>query len=401
MALRFRKTFKLAPGVRWTVTGSGSSWNFGPRGASVSIGKRGVYANYGIPGTGLSYRERLDGRRSTPAPQAVAPATTRVSMTCGIDDDGVLTFTDSSGALISEAVVEVAKKQNRDTILSLIQRKCDELNDQVEALGRLHHDTPDSRVKPRFEPLRFSLEEPERPTPRVPTFLEGLRKANRHAIQEENDRAQARHEEDVEEYRRQRREFAAAETKRRVLVEQLIYQDVQAMEDFLEASLQDIVWPRETLVAVDIGPGGLVVRLDVDLPEIEHMPTKSATVPARGLRLSVKDLPAGKVRRLYAEHVHGIVFRLVGETFAALPLARTVVVSGYSQRTNKGTGHLENQYLVSVKVARTAWEELAFDRLAELDVVDSIDRHQLRRDLSRTGELRPITPFHEEDVCEA
>ncbi|ABM96828.1 DUF4236 domain-containing protein [Methylibium petroleiphilum] len=400
MALRFRKTFKLAPGVRWTISGSGSSWSFGPRGASISVGKRGVYANYSIPGTGLSYRERLGGRSETPSAQLGPPQTTKVSLTCGIDDEGVLSFTDGAGMPLSEAVVEAAKKQNRDAILALIQRKCDELNDQVEALGRLHHDTPDSRVKPKFEPQRINLVAPERPTLRVPTFLEGLRKSVRLAIQEENDRALARFEGDTEEFERQRRAFYAAETKRRVLVEQLIYQDVQAMEDFLEANLQDIVWPRETQVAVDIGDGGLTVQLDVDLPEIENMPTKSAAVPARGLKLSVKELPAAKVRRLYADHVHGIVFRLVGETFAALPVARTVVVSGYSQRSNSATGHLEDQYLLSVKVAREAWEQLAFDRLAELNVVDSLARHELRRDLTRIGELRPIRPFQEEETCE-
>ncbi|MDQ6680122.1 MAG: hypothetical protein M3Y67_04055 [Pseudomonadota bacterium] len=119
--------------------------------------------------------------------------------------------------------------------------------------------------------------------------------------------------------------------RRKLLVERLIYESVDAMEIFLEESLQDITWPRETSVAHEVQEGGMRAMLGVDLPEIEDMPTKLATVPARGLKLSVNELSATKVKRLYAEHVHGIVFRLVGEAFAALPTLQWVCVSGYAQ----------------------------------------------------------------------
>ena len=62
MAIRFRKSFKLAPGVRMNLSGSGLSATFGPRGASVSVGKRGVHGNVGLPGTGLSMRQKLSAR---------------------------------------------------------------------------------------------------------------------------------------------------------------------------------------------------------------------------------------------------------------------------------------------------------------------------------------------------
>ncbi|HEX8431473.1 MAG TPA: DUF4236 domain-containing protein [Longimicrobium sp.] len=61
MGFRFRKSIKILPGVRVNVSRSGVSTTIGGRGASVSIGKRGSYLNTGIPGTGLSYRERIGG----------------------------------------------------------------------------------------------------------------------------------------------------------------------------------------------------------------------------------------------------------------------------------------------------------------------------------------------------
>lgn len=70
MGLRFRKSVRLAPGVRLNFSLSGVSATVGPRGASIGIGRRGTYFNTGIPGTGIYARERLDrptsaaGRRS-------------------------------------------------------------------------------------------------------------------------------------------------------------------------------------------------------------------------------------------------------------------------------------------------------------------------------------------------
>lgn len=56
MGFRFRKSIKLAPGVRLNVTKKGiSSVSVGKRGATVNIGKKGTRGTVGIPGSGLSY----------------------------------------------------------------------------------------------------------------------------------------------------------------------------------------------------------------------------------------------------------------------------------------------------------------------------------------------------------
>jgi hypothetical protein len=61
MGFRFRRSFKIAPGIRINVGKRGFSTTIGRRGASVNIGPRGTYANAGIPGTGMSWREKLGG----------------------------------------------------------------------------------------------------------------------------------------------------------------------------------------------------------------------------------------------------------------------------------------------------------------------------------------------------
>jgi hypothetical protein len=55
MAFRFRKSFKVLPGVRVNLSKSGTSLSAGTRGASFNIGKKGVKKTVGIPGSGVSY----------------------------------------------------------------------------------------------------------------------------------------------------------------------------------------------------------------------------------------------------------------------------------------------------------------------------------------------------------
>lgn len=62
MGFRFRKSIKIAPGVRLNIGKKGiSSVSVGGRGARINIGKRGTTASTGLPGTGLSYTQKLSG----------------------------------------------------------------------------------------------------------------------------------------------------------------------------------------------------------------------------------------------------------------------------------------------------------------------------------------------------
>lgn len=56
MGFGFRKSFKIAPGVRLNVGKKGvSSVSIGGKGVRVSVGKKGTRTTLSAPGTGLSY----------------------------------------------------------------------------------------------------------------------------------------------------------------------------------------------------------------------------------------------------------------------------------------------------------------------------------------------------------
>ena len=55
---RFRRSFKIAPGIRWNLGKRSSSISFGGKGFHYTAGgPRGSRTTVGIPGTGLSYTE--------------------------------------------------------------------------------------------------------------------------------------------------------------------------------------------------------------------------------------------------------------------------------------------------------------------------------------------------------
>jgi hypothetical protein len=69
--LRFRRSFRIGPGLRINIGKRGASLSAGVRGAHVTVGKDGVRTTVGIPGTGISYTEQ-SGRSSPDTAKAPA-----------------------------------------------------------------------------------------------------------------------------------------------------------------------------------------------------------------------------------------------------------------------------------------------------------------------------------------
>lgn len=75
MGFRIRRSFKIAPGVRMSVTPRGVGVSVGVRGAHLSANSRGqVRRSVGIPGTGLSYVSTSSTSSTSTTRRTVAPA---------------------------------------------------------------------------------------------------------------------------------------------------------------------------------------------------------------------------------------------------------------------------------------------------------------------------------------
>ncbi|MBN9430703.1 MAG: DUF4236 domain-containing protein [Burkholderiales bacterium] len=381
---------KLAPGVRLNFSQSGCSWTLGPRGASVNVGSRGSYLNTGLPGFGLYSRKRFDSspRRSAQAPLEKVETSVRII----VGNDGRLSCQDLDGNPLPESVLAQAKKQRPEAIRDLLADTASTLNQQVEALGRVHLDTP-RPLAASFVSTSFDQIVPEKPIPIEPGLFARLWKPSLRRIEARNQDSERRYEHALLQWNKERQEHEILEARRKQMIEKELYEDVALMEVFLEERLSLIEWPRETCVSFDIGEKGQSLRIDVDLPEVEDLPRRTTSAPSRGFRLSIKAMSDTQVRKLYAEHVHSIVFRILGEAFAALPTIRQIALSGYSQRPDAATGKIRDEYLISVRAPRERWVEIDFGALDSVDLIVALERFDLRRLMSKTGIFKSIEPF--------
>lgn len=391
MPIRFRKSIKLAPGIRMNFSSRGTSWTLGPRGASVGIGQRGTYLNSSM--AGFSNRQKLGG--ATTKSRNSDSNNVSIAISIEVNDSGDVIFKDEGGNILSEELIKVAKKQNGDAIRDLIQKKCDQINAQVEALSQIHLFTPDPAFPPSYQAISYEEVQPAKPTQIKPNIFNRWFKKSVEKIEAKNKGAQRQYENALAAWNADRLRFEVEQTARKNLIENAMKGEVSSMEIFLEETLQDIVWPRETALSFDILEEGRKVVVDVDLPEFEDMPDKIANIPQRGYRLSIKEISNTQVQKSYMRHVHAVGFRIIGEIFASLPTVNQVLLSGYSQRSSLRTGHVEDEYLFSVRVERDQWKNILFANLTQIDVVESLTQFELKRNMSKTGIFKAIQPFSE------
>jgi len=64
MGWRFRHSFKVIPGVRLNLSKTGLSASIGGGPFTMNVGTRGVYGTASLPGSGISYRQKLGGSAS-------------------------------------------------------------------------------------------------------------------------------------------------------------------------------------------------------------------------------------------------------------------------------------------------------------------------------------------------
>jgi hypothetical protein len=315
-----------------------------------------------------------------------------------LDDDGVVQFLDSDKNPLPPEIERKAKAQKKDVLLEWLRGEASEINSALELVLSIHLDTPDPGQRPTFNEVPFTEEKPREPNlPTIGFFTRVFRPAKRQDLEARIEVKKRAYATSVAAWEKLGKLHKRRDQQRIEKLEEGLRTDVAVMSDILQERLDSIEWPRETLVSFQIEDDGKTVWLDVDLPEIEDLPTEQASVPSRGLRLTKKQLTDRKKRENYAAHIHAITFRLAGEIFAMLPASEEVVISGYSQRPDKSTGHIQDDYLLSVRISREDWGQINFDRLVDINVIDAIARFDIRRKMTKTGIFTAIKPFSPDD----
>ena len=186
MSLRFRRSLRLAPGIRMNFGMRGASLSLGGRGSGVTFGSRGVTSHFGIPGTGLSLQQRSGtGRRTSPR---AAVRTTTLDALLRIGDDGVLQYLYPDETPLPPKLVRAARQQHGDRIEGLLSAACESRRAAIREVLDVHVLTPAPGSRARFRELPFDEAEPESPGDFRPRFHERLIPALRRRAEEKHSR---------------------------------------------------------------------------------------------------------------------------------------------------------------------------------------------------------------------
>ena len=347
MGFRFSKRITLLPGVRMNLSKSGASLSVGPRGASVTMGKRGVYGNVGLPGTGLSYRERLD-KPNRPERAPAAPRPELPSRLVAILENDEIRFTDENELPIDPSLYPVARRAMKEEIAGLLESNAAARNAAIDDLLLLHHDIPTS-----VQPAKPSSGKPQREAyPSQEAYMEALM------------------------------QWRAAQAN--------AGPDLSALENDILETLGQLEWPRETNIAIELRDKRLL--LDVDLPEIEDMPTER-WLPNNGHgTLVVKNVTQKDLAAFYLGHVSSLILRLIGHSFSVSSGIRSVAISAYTQRSGS-TGRVDDEYVAAAEIDRNGWNQVDCSQMSAIDPENLLRRFGAKMEVNSRGVLKVQQPF--------
>jgi hypothetical protein len=384
------------PGVRLNFSGSGVSVSAGIRGASITSGRRGVYANVGIPGTGFSSRTKLSSgaprtSRSTPTRMIEAPLQT-MDVVLRLQDTGEVIVERADGGAVTRSELAKLREQKGDVVRQWLEQAVADLNKDYETCIGVHLGTPHPSNAVGLLVDSVVDDEPAPPNERRVGLIDRLLFRGKR-IRLLNENSWQQYEEEVAAWNAHRDAILGRVENARLISEAAWQGNEKAMTYVLESRLAGIPWPRETSVNFDFSNDG-AIDLDIDLPEIEDLPSKVAKAAERGIKVNFKPRSDIELRRDYLRLINGTMFRVIGEVLASLPTVRIVTASGYTQRTDKGTGSVVDDYVISVRADRERWQHIDFAHLSEIDPGEALGRFEIARATDRSANLKSIEPLN-------
>lgn len=428
--MRFRKSIRIAKGVRVNFSKSGMSLTAGGRGASVNIGPRGTYLNTGMPGTGLYDRTRIGGSSTSSRSYASSSkSSVDFSITVGIDDNGNYFIKDQYGDIITdETLLRKIKRTDsyKNKVLELSEKFANEKNAETgtfveiykmsekiitepEIKEKLSNLKPQryiknefTRSKPNEISIKADVESEARRNIRSIAFWT-LKKRRQDYVNEEFPlRLQSevkKYEDDLQEHIK---EESRMEIEKNARYDVLYNQEKEYLESFLagkrelvelslDSFLQSMTLPVNFEVSYEYDESKGILKVDLDLPEIEDLPTSKATTLASG-KVKVKDKTQKEIKEEYLICICGLAFFFSTHFFNLSTHISKILISGFTQRINKKTGQMNDDYVYSIIFDRDKLQRIEIDKITPYL---SFGEFEHKISYSKSYELSIIEPIYD------
>ncbi|WP_280768352.1 DUF4236 domain-containing protein [Salipaludibacillus daqingensis] len=410
MSFRFQKRVRVAPGVRLNFSKRGISTSVGRRGASVTAGRRGLYGNTGIPGTGLSYRSKINKKSHSSSKKRHSTKSSKTNEQHQpievLWDDSLqdVRFEKSNGQALTDQEEKQVRRQYKKQLIKIYEDKAAEINEKTNRLLDLHHHLfppIDSLSTNAIDSIEMSLREPNKSTifqniyeekkkslsifEKLKLLFPGPRNKFSSSIDNE---ALAIYNEQLHEYTEEKNAVEEEKENRLTMANNVAEGQVEAMEEWVGLFLDELDFPLETDVDFQVRSSD-VAYVDIDLPKLEEVPIKKAEILKSG-KLKIQDKTQRDHREHYALMVGGSALYLASFFFRFLPTLQTITLSGYNQIVDPSTGHDEDQYIYSLIIDKKTLYSLHTERVHP---IAAFDQFKPKINATKTYMFKEIVPY--------
>jgi len=437
MSYRFSRRIKICKGVHLNVSKSGIGVSLGVRGASISTGPRGTYANVGLPGTGLSYRKKIDNKSyssdehysaSDIREQEYIPGST---LELQIEADGKETLymkAPDGTVFMNETVLRRVKRSDeyKGMVSAARKKKYDFMKEKNDSCVEIYKSTPkiiteEEVIEERNNPAEikqkyYRVKRFEVPHPNETALYDEahswafnnvknakfwnrkrlITEATQNKLRELFDQAKTDWIKQKDEFLDQERinkekkdkeyeiEYNKAVEERAKTYDLILNPDDNYLLETVDFVLSQIELPVD--FSIDYSVENKEIELDIDLPEIEDFPQTYCSILSSG-KLSIKKKTVSDLNKDYATGVVGMSFFFAGLLFNISPKIEKISMAGYTQRTSKKSGNIEDQYVYNVTFTRKEFSEL---NIQNIDPLEAIKNFEHVIDITSKYELKTI-----------
>ncbi|ADV48759.1 hypothetical protein Celal_1447 [Cellulophaga algicola DSM 14237] len=423
--MRYRNRIKLAPGLNINLSKSGISTTFGPKGASVNIGKSGAYLNTGIPGTGLYNRTKISSSgKNLNTKNYVSKTQVGVKLDLNENYEPEVQIYDNNGKNITsqEYITKLKRtveyKENLKKIYlkyhDLIIEETAEFTDLFKhiikpitkknvqsKLNKLNLRRYDKQKFEILKPSESSIEQKLISEAKIKfnSVLFWKNKSSRNEFVKNN--LDLRLRKSIKDWEIKKVNFEKSEQAKEIdnnanylkafeQEKENLQANLDATENFVlanfETILKEIDIKPEFFIDYDYDFKTKTFLVDLDLPEIEHLPKETASILQSG-KLSVKNKTEKQQREEYAKCVTGLGLLVSGISFMASAGIEFIKISAYTQRVDKKDGNTKDDYIYSIELDREKFSNLKYDKI---DPIRAFENFTHKMELSKTSIFKTI-----------
>ncbi|MDD6679736.1 DUF4236 domain-containing protein [Galactobacillus timonensis] len=358
MGLRFRKSIKIAKGVKINLSKSGVSLSVGRTGLHGTINSRGqLTTSAGLPGTGVSFvktmslKKLLGGTKKSEDVETISPKKRKDTAIPAGERAPAVGGSKEAGTSVSaagDAADQVAAYEQQLQMIRRVHETCSETIDWKKI---------SEQPAPASRSVSFNASND--------SFSEDLHDANNSKFDDYGDWKKLH------------------DLSGKILAGDIdsyleVLAEVKPFEDLTE-------YGSDFEVGTD-DPSSMTVEFNVKSEEV--VPQETLALTSTG-KLSWKALAKSTRNDIVQDYVCACVIRIAREMFALLPVDR-VLINAKDSILNTATGHNEDVTLVSVIFDRARFMDTDFSRIDPSDLIEAYPSNMAFKKTSGLGAVEEL-----------